>query len=390
MTGLNFRTSIIIVAFIAIISFPLINKKLKIVKDTDSSENRQMSAEPTFDIKLLDPFPSKYEKFYTDNFTIRSIMVKYYNLLNLEFFEISPIPDQVLIGKDGWLFMEGNEMDSYRGKNRLKKSEMEALKLELEYRTKYLSERGCKFYFVIAPSKANIYPEKIPDNIYQIYNQCWSEQLNEYLATTNTVNFISAYKTLMNNKSKELLYHKLDNHWNNLGAFFVANNILKQIKLDIPIIDTTNISDYSITSKEVSKGNIVDMLANSSGFKEGVLYLNPLGGFQAKDSARFGYQAPKSFPYPDEYELVKIIENSKKPKLLIISDSFGNAVFPFLAESFSRTVRIFDGWQYQLHEDIIESEKPDVVLLILLESNVRGMLNAQSRLKELPKIETEN
>ena len=56
-------------------------------------------------------------------------------------------------------------------------------------------------------------------------------------------------------------------------------------------------------------------------------------------------------------------------------------LYPLLSEEFSRTVRIFDAWQYKLNEDIIEKEKPDIVILLALEANLRNLLSSASRFK---------
>jgi alginate O-acetyltransferase complex protein AlgJ len=85
------------------------------------------------------------------------------------------------------------------------------------------------------------------------------------------------------------------------------------------------------------------------------------------------------FAYTWEYENVREIKNSKQPRLLIISDSFGAALFPFLSENFSRTVKIFDAWQYKLNEDIVNSEKPDAVVLVIDEPILRNFI------KNIPK-----
>jgi hypothetical protein len=57
-------------------------------------------------------------------------------------------------------------------------------------------------------------------------------------------------------------------------------------------------------------------------------------------------------------------------------------IFPYLSEKFSTTELIFDGWQYKLNEDIVNHEKPDVMLLFMLESNLRNFLHHQSRLNK--------
>ncbi len=381
MAHKKFRNIIVIVIFISLISIPFLNDKLSIIKDIENTENRKPAERPDFDINHLDGFPSKYDKYYSDNFTFRQRLIKYYNQLNLVVFKKSPVPDQVIIGNNGWIFSAGSEVDSYRGKNRFELSEMEEIRLELEYRKKYLEERGCEFYFIVAPVKQNIYPEEMPVNLFRLNKQSWGEQLIEYLNEKSDVKTIDIYNTLRQSKQYGLVYYKLDNHWNKKGAFFAANEVLRQISKDIPAVDVLSYSDFIVTDSISHSGNIASMLSNTQLFADSIFELTPKNGFKSSDYQKVGYAVVPGFPYPWEYEFVREIPNSDKPKILIISDSFGVNIYPFISESFSRSVKIFDSWQYKLNEDIVNAEKPDVELLIVLESNIRNMLGFQSRLE---------
>ncbi len=125
------------------------------------------------------------------------------------------------------------------------------------------------------------------------------------------------------------------------------------------------------------------MLSNIDNFKDVFFEIKPKLGFKSFEAPKFGYPPPPYFVYPWKYEEDREIKDSKKPRLLIISDSFGENLFPFLSEKFSRSVKIFDSWQYKLNLDIIRNEKPDVVLLLVLESNIRCILHfsANSNIK---------
>ena len=83
----------------------------------------------------------------------------------------------------------------------------------------------------------------------------------------------------------------------------------------------------------------------------------------------------KDFPYCEIYEEVRVSNSKNKKKLLIISDSFGDFLFPLISENFTKTVKIFDNWEYKLNEKIVEIEKPNVVILLILESNLHYLIN---------------
>ena len=63
------------------------------------------------------------------------------------------------------------------------------------------------------------------------------------------------------------------------------------------------------------------------------------------------------------------------PKILVIRDSFGDQLIPFLKEPFSESVFIFDGWDYGLNKEIIETVKPDIVIFLGLETHIENFID---------------
>jgi len=376
----TFRIILVSVVFIGILSFVFLNAIFPIVKDIKSGENRAMATKPVLYLQHPDQYPDQYEKYYNDNFSLRSRLIKSLNYIYIKYFHKSPpIANKIVIGNNDWLYMGGNELDSYSGDHRFTKSELNILKEEFEYRKKYLDARSIKYYVMIAPVKAIIYPENISNTVYRKNNQSWGEQINDYLEKNSSVKPISVYSILKKEKQSQVLYFKLDNHWNQIGAFYATNEILKRIHVDFPSVNQLNLKDFKIKSVEKDDGNIANQLFDTPLFKDVEYTLEPYKGFKSKEVDPVGYPVVPGFPYAFEYEKDRMIAGSKQPKILIISDSFGGAVFPLLSEQFSRSVKIFDAWQYKLNEDIIEKEKPDIVILIMLEANIRNMFGFLSK-----------
>ena len=88
-----------------------------------------------------------------------------------------------------------------------------------------------------------------------------------------------------------------------------------------------------------------------------------------------GYLSPKGFPYTDDYEIQMQTGDTTLPNAIIIRDSFTDALLPFLAEGFNRSTFIFDAWEYGNNFNIIEIEKPQIVIYIVLESNLNSLLD---------------
>lgn len=378
MKLLRFRTYCITLVFLAMISFPLINSKLHFLLDTASFENRAMANEPIFDIRRLDSFPARYERFYNDHFELRNRSIRYFNLYNVKLYRKSPLAS-VVIGRDNWLYAVGEEMDSYTGKNKLTSKELLDFKLELEYRKKYLEERGIRFYFMIVPCKASIHTSYIGYEYFRMSRESWGEQLNHYLEQNSSIRPVDIFSMLREHAKKENVFYKLDNHWNGLGAFYSANAIFQRMHQDFPSVHPLSLDDYQVVNTETPAGNLERMMGNLGIFSESSTELKPKIPFKAHNGPKAGYPPIPGFAYPWDYELVKEIDGSHQPELLIICDSFGDNIFLFLAENFRKTVKIFDDWRYRLNENIVNQEKPDAVLLMINEPILRKLLNFQSR-----------
>lgn len=374
MKHIKFRQYLLTLLFLGVLAFPILNRKNLILKDSENTENREPAPKPGLTIKNLDRFPIQYEKFYNDHFSVRQRLMKSYYDLNLLVYHKTPIPDQVVLGKNNWLFLGRDEVDVYTGKNRFTNEELTILKKELEYRQNYMAKQGIKFYFVIAPVKATVYGENMPDNIIKLHEESGGKQLLHYLNQNSTVNCIDLYSIMKRYKQSGLLYFKNDNHWTKRGAFIGAMQIVKTIQKDFPSLNLLNLDSMITNSDTTTSGNLTAMLSKSKLFVDTIIELTPKNGFYTNEVPKVGYPVVKEFPYPWEYEMVREQKDTTLPQLLLISDSFGGNLFPYISEPFSRSVKIFDSWQFKLNEEIVKAEKPDVVVLIVLESNIRNML----------------
>ena len=366
-----FRITLVIAVFVSIISFPLINSEVLIFNDIENTENRKATDRPTFEPSRADHFPEAYDQYYNDQFPLRQRIVKTYNWVVFNIFKRSPLPNKVILGQDGWLFMAGTEYDCFDGSDQLTEKEMSNIKKELEYRKQYHEARGRKYYFMVAPVKANIYPELLPEGSAQQSTMGTGESLVTYLNKESCINVINMYDVLRRNKHRGQLYYKLDNHWNQKGGLVAAEYILLVMNTDRPEVKTIRYSDFVQNDSSTLTGNLENMLSNVGNTADSAIMLTPNNGFQSHESAKAGYPSPAKFPYTRDYENVRAKTGIHKPVLLIISDSFGGNLFPFISEGFGRSVKIFDAWQYKRNEDIIAKEKPDVVLVVVLESKLR-------------------
>lgn len=379
----RFRIVLVAAMFISILAFLLLNNQFHFIKDNKNFENRKLASMPPVDINYLDPFPASYQTYYNDWFSLRFRMVKAFNVYNNIIFKKSPCPNLVTIGNDGWLFLAGEEFNTYGGRDPLTVQELSDFKKELDYRNNYLAKRNCKFYVLIAPAKPNIYPEKVPFELARKKAGSNGEQLLAYLKQHSSVATVDVYSVLKEHKKNYQVYYALDNHWTQMGAFYASNRFLEQAAADFPVLKRLQLEDYTITKSDITTGNTVKILAADMDLYHDVNYtINSKQKSNVLKGKRQNYKAPEKFPYPWIYEEVSETRDTTRPKLLIISDSFGEYPFTLLSPEFKKTVKIWDNWEYKLNEPIVENEKPDLVLLIIHEKNLRYLLKHGSGLNK--------
>lgn len=356
------------ILFISFISFPLVNYDQWLLNDTENSENRALAKKPELNVNHLDPFPQIYESYYNDHFTIRSRMIKWFTYFNLRFYKKSPFPERVVIGNDNWLYTAGDIFNCYLGTNRFTDDQLLAYKKDLELQRDYLAKRGCKFYFVVTPTKATIHTKAIPHTWYRFNTESPGEQLTNYLLNNSDLNVIDLYKPLRRQSSQQQLYYKHDNHWNPHGAFLAAGTVSGRIAKDFPTVQPLSENEFTINQIPRHSGDIVYLLGNPD-FYEGTdtdfEFIDKRTG-KTVDFSHVDYAK-----YNNEPQLMhEDMKQSKRPKLYLISDSFSYLFYPFIARSFGESVNVFDLWNYKLRPELIEKEKPDVYLVMTNEAFV--------------------
>ncbi|MCX6257351.1 MAG: hypothetical protein NTW49_05575 [Bacteroidia bacterium] len=367
------KATILPVLFFLILLFPLINKFIHVLPLLPNNENRLLAVFPVLNINKLDEYPGKFENYYNDNISIRNNLLRMYNYISYFILKKSSFSSTVITGNNGWLFRSEDEQDVYEGKGMFTGDELKKFAIILSEREKYLDSIHCKFYFVIAPVKQSVYFDELPDYL-QIKNPFTrTDQLLKYLEQHTDIKVIDLRKALIEKKGNMKLYCKNDNHWNDIGAYYASSAIANRMKEDFPDLKINPMVNYQLGNRTVTGGNLAELLGLGTYFKDIDIRMNPQRS-EVFDGSGRKYKPDKDFPYPWEYCVVKTTYDHTKPKLLIIRDSFGNKVIPFLSVGFSETVSIWDNWEYQLNKNIVIDEKPDAFILMVLESHLDAVL----------------
>lgn len=365
---------IIITVFMGIIILPMVNEQFNIFEEIEGNENRKKAEKPVFKINNIDSYTKKYDTYYTDNFNLRQNFVSAISQFDLQLFKISPVPKRAIIGKHGWIYATKSK-NNYKGANLFTQNELNQLNTELENRTIWAKEKGIEYYIAIVPNKMNIYPEYLPNHIIHISDSTRYDQVIS-LDSNKHINIIDIRRNLLEHKDDGYkLYQRTDDHWNDLGAYYGYQEIMERLNQSFPELEPFPISDYNIINIEKS-GNLASIINADNVLKENFIKLTEKNPINAVDGENKGYSESFSIKSKSNIEIIKKNDEGINLKCLIIRDSFGAFLVHFFQENFRDIIVLHDGWQYLMHENILEAEKPDIVLIIVLETEIHKLLIA--------------
>lgn len=364
---------ILLLTFMLWIYFPILNSFTSLIPDSVNTENRKIKTIHDINFNSLDSLTRSTEKVLIDQLSIRNRMHRFYNQLNIFTFRSSPLSLSAFTGKSGWYFLTGEELKAYSGTSLFNTHQLQYLFDEFKRRETYLQSKKAKMYVIVVPVKQNVYYEYVPEHLIKSDEGGVGKQTALFLSKKG-INAIYLLDSLIKYKSLGKLYYLTDNHWTDLGAFIAANSIIHICKKDFKTMKTLSLNEYSPLVKSSQGGNIAKIFAIQDKINELTLSPQPKKGFHSKISNIKKYKPDPIFPYPAEYEIRHQNNNDSLPSLFIIRDSFGAALIPYLSEQTSRSTAIYDNWTYGLNKEMIANEQPDIVLYLILESNIKNII----------------
>ncbi len=359
---------ILSIVFVFMLILPAIQWIFPVFPNMESTEKRQLAPKPKIRITYLDGIPKHTERYFNDHFSLRNQLIRLKAMLSTNVFKISPNPDKVIFGEGNWLFMVREELATYRGTNLFGPAQLDTIKRELIRRKDYFDRQGIQLYFAILPTKYSIYPEKLPFYVNRVNEINRTDQVIELLASVG-ISTIDLRKPLKAEKDQGTLYYATDNHWNELGGYFGSRIIINRVRQDFPqIMHPPDLSEYIISYDTLPGRNLARLINLSNQYHEREINLNPKFDPGVTTFQKYGFSPPDDFEYAYLYELDYTTNRDSLPDALVFRDSFGNAMVPFLSESFDSSVFIFDKWRYKMNPNIVEKVQPDIVIYAVLES----------------------
>ncbi len=362
----NIKFILINSSFLLIIFAFYINQIFSIVQDKESIENRSKIEKPEFDINRLDYFPSEFENYYTDNFSLRNTFLSKFNEFNKNVFNNHIISGRYIRGRDGYIFPLIRYKQLYKT---FEEAHLAVIKNELEYRDSVFKSENIKMMIFVIPTKISACYEKLPV-FFKVNKQSRSEQFNEYLNKNSDLEIYLLNDFLNVKKDSTDIFFKFDTHWNKLGAYWAYYFVSEKIRNYFPQVETLNLSDFIITDTLRPNGDIAKNLGLD--LVDIQLVFTPVNKSAAKTiPSKKKYKSSEIFSWGLK---TSVIDNKNLPTALIIRDSYVQHNFEFLINIFGESLFVWDKWKYKPHYDIVADLDTDFVIYLMSEGNLHRFL----------------
>ncbi len=350
--------SVVFIVFVGIIALANIIKK---DEKFSGLENRYLSEVPelSIDSVVSREYGQEIESYISDQFPGRNFFVAMKG--GMDRLSGKRERNGVFIGKDGQLLQD---FESRNG---------EETAAKVSAINQFASRHGeLNISFLLAPTATKILENKLPKNAP-------IDDEKEYVDNFKTqidsnIKFIDVYEAL-NASSSEYLYYRTDHHWTSRGAYEAYKELCKALE-----VEAKNEEEFEIKTVTNSfYGSLSSQIASSQGEPD---YIEVY--FPKKDGEVVVTYVDEQKKSPSLYDSSKLDEKDKyqvftggnhpriniksmgdpEKKLLLIKDSYANAMVPFLIFNYGE-IEVIDLRYFTDDLDkIIESKKITDVLFL--------------------------
>ena len=266
-------------------------------------ENKVVPPNPGWAAWWNGTLQAEFDAWLNQRIGLRGLLVRTANQFNHTLFRELPKRSgtQVLMGRDGMLF-EKVYVDAYNANGRRSESELRNVSASTRRLQDRLAADGVAFLLVIAPSKAEIYPENLPESADvagRPGRRSNYQNIVEFLRADG-VNLLDAHDLFLEWKREPgmpLLFAKGGTHWNEYGAARVVERIMGRLRdltgKDLPAVRITGaVTNRTIVESDNDLGELVNLWSG-----------RPLAG-------------------PQIHPVAETRAGSHLPDILVIGDSF--------------------------------------------------------------------
>ena len=348
------------IVFLAIIFSSLFIPMMSINKDEKSIvENRILAKFPQFyqNGTINRNLGKEIENWFNDRFNGRETVITYYEKFRYALSNIYEHKGLYYNKNNQWGFSK-----TFLRLRHMSQNEWLAFINNVKELKKFTDEHHIDLYINIVPVATCIYPE----TRYPFTTDCSNIDIIRQDMTANGLAdlLIMPYEELKG--QKDLVMHKLEEHWSEYGAFIGYQAVMNKIKEKHPQLKILTEDDFFVTYSnrtrtdfgyKTSKGSIYHQLK----LPESVL------------TAQYKNYEPQNIA-------IKILNNTSATtisqtegqnpfKVYIIGNSYAENLFYFMRYSFNEVIKKrknppeFNSWDFSRWKEDVIKNKPDILII---------------------------
>ena len=301
-----------------------------------------------------------------DNFFQRNFLIENFNRLRIKVGDhVFPV---VLISEEGWMEYTGDgNIDDFQNALHFSSDALFSTAQTIEECHKYAQEHNMTFLIVVAPNKASIYPDKLPEQIQPLSELSRFDQLNDYLKANRIPEILDLRPALREARQQQDVYTKMGSHWNNYGAYIAYVEIIDALSKRHPGLEPYSAKFFRFRMVIQDWTDIAGLMKANFIIKDPV----PIPTRNVDDFVHKINLADADLGYHQ----ISWIPDSDLPTLLLFHDSFGEAgLNHFLALNFGKAFYIHrTASPLYLNRPAIEQFAPNIMIYEIVERNLKGI-----------------
>ena len=345
---------IFVVLFLAVCIIPLIfsNKKAGMISTV---ENRALAEFPKVfnDDGTVNPeLKTGFNNWLNDNIGFRDTLMSLNTKIQYTLFD-KINSSNVILGKNGWLFYQGEggiSINDYQAKTLYTEKQLKKILKNVTELQKWCDDNGMEFVLMLMPNKEHIYREYMPEGIEEVHEEKNIDLVVDYIRENSDIKVVYPKEELLKAKEKYDVYYKYDTHWNDLGAY-------EGYKALMAALNITPLSFENIETKEYDSGDLANMAMLS-------------GLTKAYTESFITYDDDVETLYEDNkgnntYRKLKYANG--QGKIFFMGDSFSDAMRPMISRTFEYSD--FVHRDTKIYDEVLK-EKPDIFVYEMVERYV--------------------
>ncbi len=334
-------------------------------------ENTTLSQRPAltqFTAKGLNNYFTAYTKYVKDQVAGRDQWISLQSVVETTLLQKQQ-NGGILLGKDHMMFPR-----TYG----LLATEDRTLPKNTQALTQLCQRYPGKVEVLLAPSAAEVYPEKVPANAPLLDQNPYLDQLAAAVQAAGG-RFVDVRQTLEAHKS-EYIYYRTDHHWTSLGAYYAYQQLCDT--LGLTPFDTaahTALTAQGFYGTHYSKArtwNAVPDVITYYDLPNALTVWNVTAPGQPTQGQTTGLYDTQKLAAYDKYSMflhgnngLSRVEGEGTGRILVIKDSYANCFVPYLTANYGQIdVVDFRNYNYGLDQLITDNGYDQILVLYSFDS----------------------